>query len=94
MEYLIYARKFRPQTFKEVVGQETITTTLKNAIRQERVPQRVRRTSSTDWAVQESVDLATHCGGIDVGPQWTIKRHAIDVQCRQDFFMQWQEPLF
>lgn len=39
MEYLIYARKFRPQTFKEVVGQETITTTLTNAIRQERVPQ-------------------------------------------------------
>ena len=39
MEYLIYARKFRPQTFGEVVGQETITTTLTNAIRQERVPQ-------------------------------------------------------
>ncbi len=39
MEYLIYARKFRPQTFEEIVGQETITTTLKNAIRQERVPQ-------------------------------------------------------
>lgn len=39
MEYLIFARKFRPQTFEEIVGQETITTTLKNAIRQERVPQ-------------------------------------------------------
>jgi DNA polymerase-3 subunit gamma/tau len=39
LEYLIYARKFRPQTFEEIVGQETITTTLKNAIRQERVPQ-------------------------------------------------------
>ncbi|MDD5226879.1 MAG: DNA polymerase III subunit gamma/tau, partial [Candidatus Omnitrophica bacterium] len=39
MEYLIYARKFRPQTFEEIVGQETITTTLRNAIRQERVPQ-------------------------------------------------------
>jgi len=39
VEYLIFARKFRPQTFEEIVGQETITTTLKNAIRQERVPQ-------------------------------------------------------
>jgi len=39
MDYLIFARKFRPQTFDEIVGQETITTTLKNAIRQERVPQ-------------------------------------------------------
>ncbi len=39
MDYLIFARKFRPQTFDEIVGQETITTTLRNAIRQERVPQ-------------------------------------------------------
>ncbi|HOW88002.1 MAG TPA: DNA polymerase III subunit gamma/tau [Candidatus Omnitrophota bacterium] len=39
MDYLIFARKFRPQTFEEIVGQGTITTTLKNAIRQERVPQ-------------------------------------------------------
>jgi len=39
MDYVIFARKFRPQTFDEVVGQETITTTLKNAIRQNRIPQ-------------------------------------------------------
>ena len=39
MSYLIYARKFRPQTFDEIVGQEPIVTTLKNAIRQERIPQ-------------------------------------------------------
>jgi len=39
LDYLIFARKFRPQTFEEIVGQGTITTTLKNAIRQERVPQ-------------------------------------------------------
>ncbi len=39
MSYVIFARKFRPQTFDEVVGQEAITTTLKNAIRQKRIPQ-------------------------------------------------------
>ncbi len=39
MDYVIYARKFRPQTFEEVVGQEAVTTTLKNAIRQKRIPQ-------------------------------------------------------
>jgi len=39
MSYLIFARKFRPQQFDEVVGQESITTTLKNAIEQERIPQ-------------------------------------------------------
>ena len=75
------------------LGQPKIMATLVNRC-QERVPQRVRSAGRTDWAVQESVYLATHCGGIDVGPQWTFKRHAIDVQCRQDFFVQWQEPLF
>ncbi|HQB93639.1 MAG TPA: DNA polymerase III subunit gamma/tau [Candidatus Omnitrophota bacterium] len=39
MDYLIYARKFRPQTFDEIVGQETVTVTLRNAIKQERIPQ-------------------------------------------------------
>lgn len=32
-EYIVSARKYRPQTFDEVVGQEALTTTLKNAIR-------------------------------------------------------------
>ncbi len=39
MSYVIFARKFRPQIFGDVVGQEPIVTTLKNAIEQERVPQ-------------------------------------------------------
>ncbi|MCB9799964.1 MAG: DNA polymerase III subunit gamma/tau [Candidatus Omnitrophica bacterium] len=39
MSYLVFARKFRPQTFKDVVGQDAIITLLKNAIEQERVPQ-------------------------------------------------------
>lgn len=39
MSYLVFARKFRPQQFDEVVGQESITTTLKNAIEQNRIPQ-------------------------------------------------------
>lgn len=39
MSYLVFARKFRPQTFDDVVGQEPIVTTLKNAISQKRIPQ-------------------------------------------------------
>ncbi|MBI3316695.1 MAG: DNA polymerase III subunit gamma/tau [Candidatus Omnitrophica bacterium] len=39
MSYLIFARKFRPQHFDDVVGQEPIMTTLKNSIEQERVSQ-------------------------------------------------------
>lgn len=32
-QYIVSARKYRPQTFETVIGQEHITTTLKNAIR-------------------------------------------------------------
>ncbi len=37
MNYIVTARKWRPQTFAEVVGQEHITTTLKNAILKNRI---------------------------------------------------------
>ena len=37
MSYLALARSERPQTFEEVVGQEPVTTTLRNAINQRRI---------------------------------------------------------
>jgi len=37
--YLVFARKYRPQTFDEVVGQQSTLTTLKNAIVSGRIPQ-------------------------------------------------------
>ncbi len=37
MSYLVTARKWRPQTFEEVIGQEHITTTLKNALTNDRI---------------------------------------------------------
>ena len=37
VSYQVFARKYRPQTFDEVVGQEHITRTLKNAIEQNRL---------------------------------------------------------
>lgn len=37
MSYMVLARKWRPQTFDEVVGQEHVTRTLRNAIRSDRV---------------------------------------------------------
>jgi len=39
MSYQVFARKFRPQSFDEVIGQEHITTTLKNAIKKGRIAQ-------------------------------------------------------
>lgn len=37
MTYLVMARKYRPQTFEEVVGQSHVTTTLKHAIQANRI---------------------------------------------------------
>lgn len=37
MSYLVLARKFRPQTFDDVIGQDHISRTLKNAIAEDRV---------------------------------------------------------
>jgi DNA polymerase-3 subunit gamma/tau len=39
MSYLIYARKYRPQTFEEMVGQKSVVQTLQNAIKNNRVAQ-------------------------------------------------------
>ena len=39
MSYLVYARKYRPKTFEEMIGQKSIVQTLKNAIQNNRVAQ-------------------------------------------------------
>lgn len=39
MSYTVFARKYRPQTFDEIVGQEHIVRTLRNAIEQQRLAQ-------------------------------------------------------
>ncbi len=39
VSYRVFARKYRPRTFEEVIGQEHITRTLQNAIRQDRLAQ-------------------------------------------------------
>jgi len=39
MAYQVIARKWRPQSFQELVGQEHISTTLLNALRHDRLPQ-------------------------------------------------------
>src|ERR1700684_751826 len=37
MSYQVLARKYRPQSFAEVIGQEHVTRTLKNALEQGRI---------------------------------------------------------
>jgi len=36
MSYVVLARRYRPQQFSDLVGQEHVAATLKNAIKQER----------------------------------------------------------
>ena len=38
-DYLISARKYRPKSFKEVIGQEVITSTLENAVKNKQLSQ-------------------------------------------------------
>jgi DNA polymerase-3 subunit gamma/tau len=39
MSYVVFARKYRPQTFEDIVAQEHVTRTLRNSIKNERVGQ-------------------------------------------------------
>ncbi len=39
MSYLVFARKFRPQRFEDLLGQEAVVTTLRRAIEQQRIGQ-------------------------------------------------------
>src|SRR5436305_14605762 len=38
MSYEVFARKYRPQTFDDLVGQAHVSRTLKNAVAQNRLP--------------------------------------------------------
>ncbi len=37
MSYLVFARKYRPQTFKDIVAQEHVTKTLQNSLKNDRI---------------------------------------------------------
>ena len=39
MSYLVYARKFRPQRFEDIIGQEHVTATLQNGIKEKKIAQ-------------------------------------------------------
>ncbi|HUW59063.1 MAG TPA: DNA polymerase III subunit gamma/tau [Planctomycetota bacterium] len=68
MSYLVLARKYRPRSFEEVVGQEPIAQTLKNAIGSGRVahaylftgPRGVGKTSTA-----RILAMALNCGAVD-----------------------------
>ena len=64
MSYLVLARKWRPRVFDDVVGQEHVTRTLQNAIKQDRVAHALLFTGSRGVGdCQQSSNSAT------AGPQ-------------------------
>ncbi|OGW85645.1 MAG: DNA polymerase III, subunit gamma and tau [Omnitrophica bacterium RIFCSPHIGHO2_02_FULL_46_11] len=66
--YLIFARKFRPQTFDEVIGQEPITTTLKNAIKKDRVAQSFLFTGSRGVGKTSTARILAKALNCEKGP--------------------------
>ncbi len=56
MSYQVIARKWRPQTFKDLVGQEHVTGTLANAIKNDRVAHAYIFSGEIDAASNRGID--------------------------------------
>lgn len=48
--YIVSARKYRPSTFRSVVGQKSLTTTLKNAIQSNKLAHAYLFAVPVEWA--------------------------------------------
>ncbi|OGX03979.1 MAG: DNA polymerase III, subunit gamma and tau [Omnitrophica bacterium RIFCSPLOWO2_12_FULL_50_11] len=68
MSYLVFARKFRPQTFDDVIGQEPIVTTLKNAILKNRVAQSFLFTGSRGVGKTSTARILAKALNCEKGP--------------------------
>lgn len=68
MSYLVLARKWRPQTFSEVVGQEHVTRTLRNAITSGRVAHAFLFTGPRGVGKTTTARLLAKALNCDTGP--------------------------
>jgi DNA polymerase-3 subunit gamma/tau len=69
MSYLVLARKWRPQLFEEVVGQQHITKTLQNAISQERVAHAFLFTGARGVGKTSTARILAKALNCEKGPQ-------------------------
>ena len=49
-DYIVSARKYRPMSFDSVVGQKSLTTTLKNAIKSNKLAHAYLFADHEEWA--------------------------------------------
>ena len=69
MSYLVLARKHRPQTFEEVIGQRSITQTLQNAISQDRVAHAFLFTGARGVGKTSTARILAKALNCEKGPQ-------------------------
>ena len=81
MSYQVFARKYRPQTFDEVVGQAHIIQTLKNAIEQRRLAHAYLFVGPRGTGKTSTARILAKALNCEQGP--TVKPCGICVQCRE-----------
>ncbi len=81
VSYLIFARKFRPQNFDEIIGQEPVVVTLRNGIEQERIAQSFLFAGPRGIGKTSTARVLAKALNCEKGP--TIKPCEKCVQCKE-----------